>query len=68
MTGLFDVAGRHVLVTGGSRGIGEMIVRGSSCSRLNMIWRTSVICGTSESSICTRFSPSSLPSSFSGPM
>lgn len=28
MTGLFDVAGRHVLVTGGSRGIGEMIVRG----------------------------------------
>ena len=26
--GLFDVAGRTVLVTGGSRGIGEMIVRG----------------------------------------
>lgn len=25
---LFDVAGRHVLVTGGSSGIGEMIVRG----------------------------------------
>ncbi len=25
---LFDVAGRHVLVTGGSRGIGEMITRG----------------------------------------
>ncbi|HEY8340920.1 MAG TPA: SDR family oxidoreductase [Egibacteraceae bacterium] len=28
MSALFDVAGRHVLVTGGSRGIGEMIVRG----------------------------------------
>ncbi len=26
--GLFDVAGRHVLITGGSRGIGEMIARG----------------------------------------
>lgn len=25
---LFDVAGRHVLVTGGTKGIGEMIVRG----------------------------------------
>src|SRR5690606_19983098 len=25
---LFDVSGRHVLVTGGSRGIGEMITRG----------------------------------------
>ena len=28
MSRLFDVAGRHVLVTGGSRGIGEMMVRG----------------------------------------
>ena len=25
---LFDVAGRHVVVTGGSKGIGEMISRG----------------------------------------
>jgi NAD(P)-dependent dehydrogenase (short-subunit alcohol dehydrogenase family) len=28
MSRLFDVRGRHVLVTGGSRGIGEMITRG----------------------------------------
>ncbi len=28
MSRLFDVSGRHVLVTGGSRGIGEMIVHG----------------------------------------
>ena len=28
MSRLFDVAGRHVLVTGGTKGIGEMIVRG----------------------------------------
>lgn len=28
MQHLFDVAGRHVLVTGGTKGIGEMIVRG----------------------------------------
>lgn len=28
MQDLFDVAGRHVLVTGGTKGIGEMIVRG----------------------------------------
>ena len=28
MSRLFDVSGRHVLVTGGSRGVGEMITRG----------------------------------------
>ena len=28
MTGLFDVAGKTALVTGGSRGIGLMIARG----------------------------------------
>jgi NAD(P)-dependent dehydrogenase (short-subunit alcohol dehydrogenase family) len=28
MSGLFDVSGKHVLVTGGSRGIGLMIARG----------------------------------------
>ncbi len=28
MSRLFDVTGRHVLVTGGTKGIGEMIVRG----------------------------------------
>jgi len=36
-SGLFDVAGKNVLVTGGSRGIGEMIAGGFASSGANVI-------------------------------